>query len=221
MDYEICAGSKINSTLLYTSDKHLFKSKGNSYYSCYVEHCKARVKLDSSQKCSYIVGSHIHGIQEKTYHRLKSDNTLKTRSANENKRPREIFDEECIGNQEVTADMQFAKRQRTMAYHQRKGIPRNPKTLLEIKAFLDNPEIINKIGKTLHTTQPKLFYQETVIKPNFAYVIFSSELILANLPETRFFRIDCTFKCVPKSPFNQLLVLQTDHLNHVSLFCCL
>lgn len=222
MEYEISVGFKINSTLLYSSDKHLFKrSSGNdsvSYYSCYVEECKARVKVDSTQKCSYTDGAstHIHGVQEKTYNRLKVDNTFKIRAATENKRPREIFDEECIGNQEATADMQFAKRHRTMRYHQRKGIPRNPQTLPEIKEYFENTEIIDKIGKTLHKTEPKLFYQGTVIKSNFAYVMFSSENILANLPDTRTFRIDCTFKCVPKSPFKQLLILQTDHLNHVS-----
>lgn len=223
MEYEICVGFKLNSFLLYSSDKHLFKkSSGNDsvlYYSCYVEGCKARVKVDSTQKCSYTDGAstHIHGVQEKTYHRLKADHALKIRSATENKKPRDIFDEECVGNQEATADMQFAKRHRTMRYHQRKGMPRNPKTFPEVKEFFENREIIEKIGKTLHATEPKLFYQETVIKSNFAYVIFSSESILTDLPETRSFRVDCTFKCVPKSPFKQLLILQTDHLNHVSL----
>lgn len=90
MDYEICVGFKINSNLLYSSDKHLFKKYcGNdsvSYYSCYVEGCKARVKVASTQKCSYTDGAstHIHGIQEKTYQRLKVDHTLKIRPSTEN-----------------------------------------------------------------------------------------------------------------------------------------
>lgn len=222
MEYEICAGFKINSTLLYSSDKHLFqKSSDNnsvSYYACYVEGCKSRIKVTSAVNCSYTVGAstHIHGIQEKTYLRLQSDHTLKIRASTENKRPREIFDEECGSNQEATADMQFAKRHRTMRYHQRKGIPRNPQTLAEVKEFFDNRDVMDKIGSTLHAKEPRLFYQHTVIRANFAYVIFSSESILANLPDSRTIRVDCTFKCVPKSPFKQLLILQTDHLNHVS-----
>jgi len=224
MNFEITPGFKINTTLLYSSDKQLFQKKNDKksviYYNCYRKECGAKVKVDSTDHCSYVNGAstHIHGIQEGTYKQLKVDNRMKIRCATEKKRPREIFDEECIDNQEATANMQFAKRHRTLKYHQSKGIPQNPKTLQDVEAFFKNEEIIAKIGRTLHTTDPKLFYQDTVIKSNFAYVIFSSESILANLPESRIVRIDCTFKCVPKSPFKQLLILQTDHLDHVSLF---
>lgn len=224
MEYEITAGFAIKSKLLYSSDKHLFQKrsehKSTTYYSCYFKECGARLKVDSTLLCSYVVGAstHIHGIQEDTYKRLKVENSMKVRSSTEKKRPREIFDEECIREQDVTANMQFAKRHRTLKYHQRTGLPQNPKTLIEVKAFFENQGILNKIGQSMHTTKPTLFYQETVINPNFAYVIFSSESILSNLPETRSVRIDCTFKCVPKSPFKQLLILQVDHLNHVSSF---
>lgn len=230
MNFEMTPGFKINSTLLYSSDKHLFQKRNEkksiSYYNCYVKECKAKVKVDSKYStpcCSYEDGAstHIHGVQEHTYQRLAVGNRMKVRCSTEKKRPREIFNEECIENQRATENMQFAKRSRTFRYHLGKGIPRNPKTLQDVEAFFKNKEIIEKIGKTLHTTEPKLFYQDTVVKSNFAYVIFSSESILANLPENRSVRVDCTFKCVPKSPFNQLLILQTDYMNHVSRLCFL
>lgn len=225
MNFEMTPGFKINSTLLYSSDKQLFQKRNEKksiiYYNCYVKECKAKVKVDSkdaTSRCSYVDGAatHIHGVQEHIYQRLKVEDRMKVRCSTEKKRPREIFDEECIENQEATKNMQFAKRSRTLRYHLGKGIPRNPKTLQDVEEFFKNEEIIEKIGKTLHTTEPKLFYQDTVIKSNFAYVIFSSESILANLPVNRTVRVDCTFKCVPKSPFKQLLILQTDYLNHVS-----
>lgn len=224
MEFEITAGFKVNSKLLYSADKQLFQKtsekNSTSYYKCYVENCSAKIKLDTGALCcSYIDGSsiHTHGTQEYSYNLFKVDNKMKIRCSTEKKRPRDIFDEECVMNQEATQNMQYAKRHRTFKYHQKNGLPQNPKTLEDVKAFFEDSDIMTKIGQTLHTTDPKLFYQDTVITPTFAYAIFSSEAILANLPVNRSVRIDCTFKCVPKSPFTQLLILQIDCSNHVSL----
>lgn len=221
------AGKKSGSKLLYsTSDKQLFKKKSEkksiTYFDCYKKDfgCKARVKLEKSKElCSYVCGSshHTHGDQESVYEQFKLDDKMKFRCSKEKKAPREVFDEEVTLNQQASAVMQFAKRHRTLKVHQSKGIPKNPKTLDEVKEYFNNIEILNKIGKTLNEQEPKMFYHETVITNSFAYVIFSSELILTDLPQVRKVKIDCTFKCVPKSPFKQLLILSMDYMNHVSV----
>lgn len=175
------------------------------------------MKIECNQ-CFYVNGrsNHTHSNQESKYKEFKLEKTVKLRCENENNKPRDIFNEECALNQEAGDNLQYAKRYRNYKYHQSKGIPKDPKSLLEVKNFFDNEEVLKRFSETLNAQKPHKFYQETVITPYFGYIIFSSEAILNDLPEIRQIRIDGTFKCVPRGPFKQLLIISYDYSDHVS-----
>lgn len=221
LDYEWTVGKKINSKLVYTNDKHLFrissKAQSGVIYMCYVTGCSARIKI-ANDTCSYMAGksAHIHGSQELSYEQFKLECAMKQRCSKEKKMPQEIYNEACGKNQEVGDTIQYAKRARSLTFHQTRNIPKNPKTVEEAKAFFENVEIMNTIGKTLHKDS-KQFHCETVITRSFAYQIFASLTILLNLTDNVRARVDATFKVVPKGPFKQLLIFSIDIENHVSI----
>ncbi|KAJ6642696.1 hypothetical protein Bhyg_07650, partial [Pseudolycoriella hygida] len=160
------------------------------------------------------MSTHIHGVQEAAYNEFKLNDRIKNRcKVNKNATPRVVFNEECQMDRKSSKNIQFGRRQRTYQRCQRQGIPRNPKTLDEIKTYLEQEEVLNRIGKTLHC-EPKMFYQQTVITALFAYCIFASESILTNLPAILNMRIDGTFKVVPAGPFKQLLIICVDVSGH-------
>lgn len=219
LGYEITAGKKAGTTLIYTSDHHLFNLKSkvktsHALYVCHINYCSAKIKIEDNQ-CSYITSTHIHGTQEGTYEEYKLNDKIKTRCNKEMKRPREIYDEECAKS---SVPLQYAKRKRTYQIHQRKGIPKNPKTIDDVKSYFEQEEIKERFGKSLHD-KPTMFYKETVITALFAYTIFCSEIILQNLPTIRQLFIDGTFKVVPSGPFKQLLIIGIELDSHVSIPC--
>ncbi|KAJ6639458.1 hypothetical protein Bhyg_12203, partial [Pseudolycoriella hygida] len=175
--------------------------------------CPARIKIENDRS-SYLMSTHIHGVQEAAYNEFKLNDRIKNRcKVNKNATPRVVFNEECQMDRKSSKNIQFGRRQRTYQRCQRQGIPRNPKTLDEIKTYLEQEEVLNRIGKTLHC-EPKMFYQQTVITALFAYCIFASESILTNLPAILNMRIDGTFKVVPAGPFKQLLIICVDVSGH-------
>lgn len=129
------------------------------------------------------------------------------------KRPREIFDEE---SSKSSLPLQYAKRQRTYQLHQRKGIPKNPKSVEDVKTYFDREDIRARFGELLHMDKPLPFYKGTVVTALFAYVIFCSDTILRNLPDIRRLFIDGTFKVVPAGPLKQLLIIGIEYDGHVS-----
>lgn len=142
LEYEITAGKKSGSKLIYTSDRHLFKVKSNdkqstALYVFHVKACSAKIKVER-EKCSYINPNHIHGTQETAYEEYKINDRVKERCQKETKRHRVIFDEECA---ESSLQLQYSKRQRTYQVHRRKGIPKNPKSVDEVKDYFENEEI--------------------------------------------------------------------------------
>lgn len=220
MDFLITPGKRINSKLIFC-ENHLYSYKSTEksvdYYECYKK-CGVRIKIENG-KCHYVNVEkrvHSHGSQDDVYKKLCLENTMKIRCSVENKRPRDVFNEEVNSHQASGSDLQYSKRRKTLKYHQNKGIPKNPTTLDEVKEYFEAQEIIKKFSTTLNEIDPRPFYQGTVIKPNFAYMILSSELILTDLPIDLKIRIDATFKIVPKGPFKQLLIMSCDHLDHVS-----
>lgn len=205
--------------MIYTSDRHLFKVKSNdkqstALYVFHVKVCSAKIKIER-EKCSHINPNHIHGTQETAYEEYKINDRVKERCQKETKRPRAIFDEECA---ESSLQLQYSKRQRTYQVHRRKGIPKNPKSVNEVKDYFENEEICCRFENSLNK-DPKPFYKETVVAAIFAYVIFCSELILQDLPEIRRLFIDGTFKVVPAGPFKQLLIIGMEFDSHVRKFC--
>ncbi len=216
LTFEITAGKKAGSKLIYTNDKHLYKIKKKPSHwlcNCYVTDCPETVKVINNV-VSPININHIHGTQESVHAELKLVDTVKQRCQKEKKTPRQIFDEERSARPDAS-DLQFAKRQRTFQNHQQKGIPKNPKNVEDVKRYFEQEEILSRFGHTKHNI-PKKFHYATVVTAMFSYVIFASEMILEKLPDIQRLRIDGTFKAVPAGPFKQLLVISIDLHGHVS-----
>lgn len=114
-------------------------------------------------------------------------------------------------------NLQYGKLYRTLKYHKNGAVPKNPKTIDEVKEYFNSDAILERFSQTLHEKQPHKFYQETIITPHFAYSLMTSELILNDLPENLRIRIDGTFKIVPKGTFKQLIIISCDFSNHESM----
>lgn len=166
-----------------------------------------RICVDSSK--------YWHVICFAMFYEFKLETKIKSRCASEKKRPKDIFDDECLKKQKVSSGLQFSKRVRSLVRHQTRNIPKNPKTIEEAQPFFKNVDINRTIGKTLDE-EPKDFYFETVVTSSFAYQIYFSEKILEFLPLSLKMRIDGTFKVVPKGPFMQLLIISVEFRDHVS-----
>lgn len=212
LKYEFTVGKKLTSSLLYTSDKQLFRIKHKNgtgdHYQCYIENCSAKVVIRNN-KCFYETNHiHSHAHQQATYNLFKLEAALKRRCINERKRPREIFSEECAQQEDVSGGIQFEKRRRHYNRIQSRRVPANPKTMDDVKSYLLNEMVTDVIG---------VLHWKTVSRKSFGYTIFANSSILNDLPTIRRFRIDGTFKCVPRGPFKQLLIISVDVVDNVSL----
>lgn len=214
--FEFTCGKRITSNLLYTSDHHLFqcckKKPTGGVYSCYVKQCSAKVNLDGN-KCVYHPehSAHCHEVQTSTYNTFKTEQAIKDRCKLEPKKPRVIYNEECVND--TGNDVQYDKRRRHLHRIQSNKIPKSPNTTAEVLLYFALELISIAFGKT--QDKANVFYSETVNLKNFGYSIFVSENFLNNLPSIRNYRIDGTFKCVPRGPFKQLLIISVDMGNHV------
>lgn len=171
LDYEFTPGKKSGSKLVYTSDRHLFSVKSNdkpstALYVCHVKACSAKIKIEHG-KCSYIDPNHIHGTQEKAYEEYKINDRVKDRCQKDTKRPRTIFDEECS---ESSLQLQYSKRQRTFQVHRRKGIPKNPKTVDEVKDYFENEEIRGRFGNSLNKDPKQMRTRKSYIVNSRIYL---------------------------------------------------
>lgn len=173
LEFETTVGKKRGSKLIYTSDHHLFNVKSkdkpsHSLYVCHIEECPAKIKIENDQ-CTYITSNHIHGTQEAAYEEYKiNDQQIKERCLKEKKRTREIFDEECANS---SLALQYAKRQRTYQLHQRKGFPKNPKSIDDEKLFRTRRDS-RKIWEICHFwTELKLFTLKQFQKSNVSRIV--------------------------------------------------
>lgn len=87
MDFELTAGKRFNSSLIYCEKQlYSYKSTNNEikYYECYLK-CGVRIKVVNGQ-CSYVniaKYTHTHGDQELAYKQLKVEEIMKIRSGTE------------------------------------------------------------------------------------------------------------------------------------------
>lgn len=213
VQFEFTTGKQKSSKLLYTSDRQLFrirrKNRIGDHYDCYVNSCSAKV-IVTDNRCFYkkLNYKHTHAHQQKIYNQFKFEATLKHRSVHDKKPPRVIYDEECLTQKDTSSDIQFEKRRRHLNRLKSKGIPANPKTIDDVEFYFRNEEIVSTFG---------MLHWKTVVRSNFGYSIFIVPSILEDLPDVRNFRIDGTFKGVPRGPFKQLLIINVDRNDHVSI----
>lgn len=96
--------------------------------------------------------------------------------------------------------------------------PKIPQDPVEIRSLFENPDVFAKYGYNLDQSAP--FYVDTVVKPQFSFVVFKSDSIIGIIkenidPALRYYLIDGTFSCVPPG-FYQVLIISIEYQNDVS-----
>lgn len=96
--------------------------------------------------------------------------------------------------------------------------PKIPGNNMQILELFQSPDIIEKYGLTLDKSAR--FYIDTVLSEQYSFTIFASfailNLVRRNIdPEQRHYLIDGTFKVVPRT-FYQLLIVSIEFQNDVS-----
>lgn len=219
LEYCFTPGKHVNTKLLYISaDRQLFKIKSRettgTRYVCYFTGCNSRVNMKDGV-CTYIINNHQHSHQQNVMNKFKVEHDIKVRVQNESGTPRQIFNDECSLNESVAGQMQFGKMRRSLNQNRRRGLPGNPRTVQEVKAYFENEIVISRLlHNDRHSSSP--FYKCTVITDDFSYTIFGSDSILSRLQQQQQYLIDGTFKIVPAGPFEQLLTISVENLAHVS-----
>lgn len=221
LEFFFTPGHKIDTKLVYTNaDRQLFKlrshEKSGIRYVCYAEdtsNCRARINLNGD-RCTYLNANHNHGHQEDLMRKFKLQHDIKVRCQKESTKPKEIFTEECalIENANAADEIQYGKMRRSLNKNRKKGLPNNPRTVEEVESFLQDSKVNAKLFKDSVT-----FSNCTIITELFAFVIFASEEILANLPQIHQILVDGTFKVVPAGPLKQLLTISVENQQHVSV----
>lgn len=102
-----------------------------------------------------------------------------------------------------------------------RGDPPSSKSVAEILAAFEDPDIMETFGSSKHQ-EARPFFITAREEERFSYCIFASkksiELMEANIQEKdRCFLVDATFKVVPNGIFNQLLIIFVEYINMVKI----
>lgn len=107
---------------------------------------------------------------------------------------------------------------RGLYYIRNKLLPESPKTIADVIAVFEKPDVGETIGSSKHSVDVPFYvgcHEEKNDKdnPSYAFCVFKSQytidLIHKHLPDSkdRDILMDATFKCCPYGPFKQLLLL--------------
>lgn len=231
--YEILAGERINSKLLYTNDEKQFYRfnsavKNGDAYLCAEPNCKKRVHLRKDKLCiqyeKYYI--HNHATKEQMYEELKVLNIIKKKCAdlttllNERRQSvRDVFYAVLAEYPHLknTLGNNFFKHERALQLIRNKAIPENPKTADEIAKIFTRDDIMNLLG---NTKDGSILYDGAMECDDFSFCVFSSkssiELFVSHVrPLDRIIMMDGTFAVVPIGSFNQLLILYAVYMEKV------
>lgn len=226
--YVFMAGLRKNSKLLFlTGEGQLFR-KTNVYkdytrYKCYFEACNVTVAVKNDGLCEQLSleSNHDHAPPVELVKKMQIMEKVKTEcgknTLGKRKGVREIFDEECMKNNDHAAGVSFAKMKRQLHRIRSDGLPKNPTTPAELKSIFDEASFFTAYGSSKHIDKP--FYRGTIVEDGFAYSIFLSptiEEIILKKPKGRRFLIDGTFRTVPSCGYKQLVVVHFHYIDHVS-----
>lgn len=227
-NYEFVSGFRKNSKLLLlTDEKQFFRQKHvyseSTRYGCYFQNCNVTVALKKDGVCEQLSLDyyHNHATPENLINKFKIINNVKkecsTKAAYKRKGVREIFDEECMKDKDLSSSVSFPQMKRQLYRIRGEGIPKCPSTSLEIKQLFEKDDFCQEFGVSKHVNKP--FYRDTIIEDDFSYSIFISPTIaeiIHKKPKGRRYLIDGTFKTVPSCGFKQLLVIHYYYMEHVS-----
>lgn len=210
IDFQYTVGKRIDSCLVYTSDKQLFKirrteSDGAKSYVCYYKKCSAKIVIRDGI-CSYNekYSQHSHATDQESEYRIKqrcqSDPNLSFR---------QIFEEERGHD----SDVNFEKIKSSMIRNKKKVLPKNPITADEVELYLET-----QIVRELLASADSVLSYAYIKRDDYAYLMFENTNVLEKLPEERFFNITCTMRVVPDGFFIVLLTISAVKQNTVRKF---
>lgn len=128
---------------------------------------------------------------------------------------------------QVDCDYRLVKR--GLYYIRNKLLPDSPKTIEDIVAAFERPDVEKTIGSSKHSADIPFYVgcheeKNQNDEHSFAYCVFKSQytidLIDQHIPNKneRDILLDATFKCCPFGPFNQLLLLHFRYQDKVFPF---
>lgn len=208
LEFKYAVGKRIDSCLVYTSDKQLFRFTRNKsvtakQYSCYFKSCKAKVVVQNGV-CTYEENNALHNHednQEKLYKKCAKQHKIKQRCRSDpNMSIKKIFEEEngSLSDSSLTFDQMKS----SMIQNKKKGLPKNPSTAVEINSYLNN-ELVQDLLKADDFTLDHEFVSED----EFSYLLFECKVLLEKLPEERHFIFNCSMRVVPLGFFTSLMTI--------------
>lgn len=194
MKFIYTAGKRLNSRLVYSEDKQLYKIKSIdiscSKYICYRPGCKVRIVVQGDT-CSPVPNfdqySHDDN-QETEFISFNEENNLK-RKCQEDKVTsiKQIF-----GVESASTNVTYKKMRSSMAYNRKKDLPINATTMHEAIAYFDNEDVKHMLSFADGST----LFHKIVSNRDYAFAIFKSRKILHNLPENRSFHITASMRVI-------------------------
>lgn len=221
LDYDIFPGKRRNSKLLYSYSESMFYKKNatgrsGTSFKCYQNDCFARVLVKPDGICIRKSGEHRHGTHSELQKQLEAENKIKMLclSDRSSKSTKEIYEEVLIDHQDL--EKPYVKMQRNLRLLRSKGLPPSPLNPAEIDIAFSRTDIMDKFGYTLHNTKKEKFFHGTFSNESFSFFVFASintiKLIQQNTqPRNLTILMDGTFKVVPISNFNQLLIIYAQY----------
>lgn len=214
IDFQYTVGKRIDSCLVYTKDKQLFKIKrtesdGAKSYVCYYKTCNAKIVI-RDDICKYHEKYSLHSHvadQEGVYEKMNAELRIKQRCQSDpNLSLRRIFEEERGHD----SDIDFEKLKSSMIRNKKKVLPKNPTTANEVESYLET-QIVRDLLASADSVLSYLYIK----RDDYAYLMIENPNILENLPEQRFFNITCTLRVVPDCFFIVLLTISAVKKNRV------
>lgn len=126
-------------------------------------------------------------------------------------------------------DCDFTLVKRGLYYIRNKLVPESPKTIADVIAAFEKPDVAESIGSSKHSSDVPFYvgcHEEKNKKEehSYAFCVFKSQstidLMHKHLPHVkdRDILMDATFKCCPYGPFKQLLILYIRYQDKVIFF---
>lgn len=224
ISFEYTNGKRVDSLLVYTTDdKYLFKIKrtdqhGIKHYVCYYNkgsnRCSSKITIQGDI-CRRVkkFEAHSHDNQEAEYKLFLNETKIKLRCQSDKKTAiQKIYQEQKTASEHSLPP--FRKLRSAMLFHKSKELPLNPTSVENITTYF----IDKNVQGLLKTESGSNFYQVKKSTEIYTFVIFASEHILNDLPESRQFNISATMRVVPPGFFKVMLTFSVIKLDKVSVY---
>lgn len=207
MKFVFTCAKRIDSRLIYTDDKQLFKTRdlreGILRYACYRENCKAKVIVNTFEiTCTPAPKFEQHNHddnQEELYKQCKAAKDLKLKcQADKSSSLTEIF-ESTPGSSQLL----FQKMKSAMKHNRRKTMPCNPTSAASAAIFFED----DAVKEIFPRGQDDMILHRFVSTERYSFVVFSSTKILGTLPELRWFQVSSSMRVLADCFFKVFLTL--------------